>query len=732
MSTDAKQDVNAPASTLFSRRLGDMLVEYVSDGQRGPIGLSLVPASLSALRVEHRPHLRGRPEVDLSPNRERLPSPWQVEPLVQLKWRDDPYPGGFSNGHTLRNSFSTQTLAFKNQQVQDSEECVEIITTLEAPTRGEVIHHLRWFKGAEYLETWTEVTNSSARPQSLQLLSSFTLGSITPFDPGEAPGRLLLHRFRSQWSAEGRKDTLPIESLGLERSWAGYGTAVERFGQVGSMPVRRFFPFVALEDADAAAVWAASLSWGGSWQMEVSRKDDDITLSGGLADADFGHWTKTLGPGERFSSPKAFLTTVAGDLTDACQRLLRAQETGPLPLPKEEEDGAIAFNDWCQNWGKPSLDKIRATLEVLKGTPIRYFVIDAGWYKSNGLGAGTTHGDWEPDTEAFPTGLDGAANLIKEAGMLPGIWFEMETCGNNSRLFQREDLLLHRDGVPLTVDNRRFLDLTNPKALSHLRKRVLGTLTGNGFKYLKVDYNNTTGTGADGSDSLGETLRQQIDAAYAWFDEIREAGIIVENCSSGGHRLEHGFITRSHQFSFSDAHEALEIPLIAASIQQLCPAWKSQIWAVLHPENDTDRLRYSLAATFLGRMCLSGPIEKLSTSQWQQVREAMDFYPCCWPIIKNGFSRSFGPEQPSWRSLHGWQAVRRVHREGSSCLIVVHTFEQSGKDPIRVPLPAEAGWRLTGSYPGHAESRLSGTALALKPLPDFSAAVFVLQADTQR
>jgi alpha-galactosidase len=718
----------SPLAILASWKFGDIRVEYVMDGALGSPGLNLIPDSQKGDRVTPRSSLRGAIEIERNPNRDKFPRPRNVEPLVQLKWQDDAYPRGFSNGHTLRNSTSIEALKFSKQSTVEAGDTVEIVTLLEAPGCAEVEHHLKWKQGTDYLEIWTEVVNVSECPQTLQMLSSFTLGGITPFAPDDAPGRLHVHRFRSQWSAEARLETNPVEKLGLERSWAGYSCAVEKFGQVGSMPVRRFFPFVAVEDTVSETVWAASLTWGGSWQIELSREDDSLVVSGGLADEDFGRWCKTLQPGERFHTPGAMLTVVAGDLTEACQNLVQAQEPEEAGLPPEEKAGAIIFNDWCHCWGEPTLEKVTGSLERLSGTPVRYFVIDAGWFNYDRThGVLSAQGDWNVDLESFPTGLKGVADLIRSKGLLPGLWFEMETCGKRSETFHQSELLLHRDGHPLIVNGRAFLDLRKPKVREHLRRKVLDTLLLNGFHYLKVDYNDSIGVGADGSESLGESLREVVEQCYAIFDEIRAAGITIENCSSGGHRAVHGFISRSHQFSFSDAHETLEIPVIAAAMQQLTPAAKAQIWAVLHPEDDRQRLEYSLAATFLGRMCLSGPVECISAENWRIVETAMDFYADCWPVIRRGRSRSFGPTQLSLRRLKGWQACRRSEVGGNRHLIVVHTFEDAPKQPIEVPLPSGEAVKSVRSFPAGIEVECTSGKVSLSPLADFSAVVILME-----
>lgn len=43
-------------------------------------------------------------------------------------------------------------------------------------------------------------------------------------------------------------------------------------------------------------------------------------------------------------------------------------------------------------------------------------------------------------------------------------------------------------------------------------------------------------------------------------------------------------------------------------------------------EDSKERIYYSMAATFFGRMCLSGDIYDLNETQWQLVEEGIAFY----------------------------------------------------------------------------------------------------------
>ena len=171
------------------------------------------------------------------------------------------------------------------------------------------------------------------------------------------------------------------------------------------MPCRGFFPTAAVEDKDAGVIWAAQLYWGGSWQMEASRKDDHLCLSGGLADREFGHWLKTLAPGQSFLSPTARLTCAQASVEETCQRLTIAQEHSAEQQPASEQDLPIIFNEYCTTWGDPSQEKLLPIADRLRDTIVKYFVIDAGWYKQGDANWSTGQGDWTPSAKLFPDGL---------------------------------------------------------------------------------------------------------------------------------------------------------------------------------------------------------------------------------------------------------------------------------------------------------------------------------------
>ena len=219
----------------------------------------------------------------------------------------------------------------------------------------------------------------------------------------------------------------------------------------------------------------------------------------------------------------------------------------------------VLFNEYCTTWGCPSAENVRAILKAIGPFPIDTFVIDCGWYKPDDKGWCNAIGDWRESRALFPEGISAVSDAIKAAGKHPGIWFEFEVAGRDSDCFFDESKLVKRDGHVITGKNRRFLDLRLPKVQEYLKEQMLAFLQKNGFEYIKIDYNDSLGIGCDSPDGAapGEGGRQIAEESLVWLTKLREAvpGLVIENCSSGGSRIEPLRMSQVSMCSFSDAHE---------------------------------------------------------------------------------------------------------------------------------------------------------------------------------
>ncbi|MDR1639600.1 MAG: alpha-galactosidase [Clostridiales bacterium] len=659
------------------------------------------------------------------------PSHGFTSSLVDFKLAGDAYPGWFSQGRTMRCSESASRLKLVSLDETRSDTWVKAKAVL-SDGRVEATHEATLWDS--YAELKCFIKNISKEPITLEYLTSFSVGGLSPFRSGleDQTESLYLHRFRSTWAKEAMHERVPLESLQLEPSWQNASANATRFGSIGSMPVREWFPFLGLEDEKEGLIWAFQLASASSWQMELYRRHDWLSVSGGIADREFGHWMKTLMPGESFEAPIAYATVFNGNIDGACARLLKAQEKN-LKLVGQEPDLPIIFNEFCSTWGRPSRAFVDAASNVLSSEKVPYFVLDAGWYKGD-------VGDWEENFELHPYGLREVGELLRKKGFVPGIWFEFECATASCNSYPDiKDLLLTRDGNIIRSGSRAFLDFRKPETLKRVREKVLNLLRYAGFSYIKIDYNETIGIGCDGAESLGEGLRQHIQAVRSFFEELRNElpDLLIEVCASGGHRLEPSMLALSSMASCSDAHECVENPIIAMELQRLILPRMSQIWAVLRKDEPEQRTYYTLSSGFYGRLCLSGDILDLSKRQKEILDEAIDLYRKAVPVIRSGESRLISERGLSYRNPRGWQASVRVSED--KALVVSHTFANP-PETLFFTIPGEwglsahpddpqSGYAPKGSFHRKGisvETRLSGgeTLVAVKGAKAFDGLAF--------
>ncbi len=605
----------------------------------------------------------------------------------QIKLRGDDFNGHFTNGLSMANSQSVRRCK-KTFEENDK-------TVFAAEEYRITAYHIK--KDNTY-ECYTVFENTSNHDLTLDMLASFCIENIDAD---------IIHRATSFWSAEGKLLTQSLVDINMERSWSGHGTRVEKFGQIGSMPVRKWFPFIALENSKTKEFIGVQLYCASSWQIELFRNRDPLTLSGGLADFDYGHWCKTVKSGDSFTSPKA-VVAFGISLNDVCDRLVKAQNPR---ISNIDKDMPVIFNEYCTTWGNPTKENIEKIAKKISGSGIKYLVIDSGWYKKPEEDWWATIGDWNESKKLFPNGIKEICDLIKSYGLIPGIWFEFEKVAWLSDIYNKTEHLLKRDGVPVSVDGQRFLDMRDSWSIDYLTEKVIDFLRDNGFGYIKIDYNDSIGVGCDGAESLGEGLRQTVLGTQKFFKRISDElpDLVIEGCSSGGHRLEPSMMELVSQASFSDAHECLSIPLIAANVQRLIRPEQSQIWAVLREKDDIHRINYSLTAGFLGRLCLSGEIFDLKDEYWNNVIDAITFYGKIKDIIKNGKTTIIESSARDYNNPTGYQAVLREY--DNKALLIIHTFKNGANPPIDKYLN---GWNITEAFGSELDSDYRGKAFLLK------------------
>lgn len=340
-------------------------------------------------------------------------------------------------------------------------------------------------------------------------------------------------------------------------------------------------------------------------------------------------------------------------------------------------------------------------------------------------------GDWEISPVAFPSGMKAYTDKIRNMGMIPGIWFEFECAEATAKASAPEfdHLKLKKNGrviVGEVINGRHetFFDFRNPETIKRLDQKVIGLLRDKGFGYIKVDYNTSPGAVVDGGESGGENLRQHMEKVREFFIKMKKEipNLIIENCASGGCRLEPSMMDITAMSSASDTHEGYECAVVAANLHYLTPPRQNQIWCTLKPEYSKKRFSHIISQGFLGRLCWSGLITNLSNEQLEEMWNAERFYEKVSPIIKRGNSYIYRTDICSFNSPQGTQVVARYSEDEEQLLIVVHSFENAKE--ITIELKGE--YVLVESLYKSAHF-VKSTKLVIFPDSDFEGNVYLLK-----
>jgi alpha-galactosidase len=455
-----------------------------------------------------------------------------------------------------------------------------------------------------------------------------------------------------------------------------------------------------------AWAWQVEHSGGWHWQVgERTRGEPGTAAAPGtylalLGPADLEHhWHVTLAPGEAFTTVPAAVSVSGDGLDDALGRLTAYRRAIRRPHP-DHQWLPVIFNDYMNTVnGDPTTERLMPLIAAAAEAGAEYFCIDAGWYAELGEGWWDTVGAWRPSVSRFPGGLTVVLDRIRELGMVPGLWLEPEVIGVRSPLASRlpDGAFFTRYGRRVAEQGRYHLDLRHPAAVAHLDETVDYLVGELGIGYLKCDYNINPGPGTDtggrgaGGLGTGAALLGHNRAYLDWLDGVldRHPGLVIENCASGGMRTDYALLARMQLQSTSDQQDHLRYPPIAAAAPAAITPEQAAVWAYPQPGFTADEIAFTLASAMLGRVHLSGHLDRMSAAQRALVADAIGVY----KQIRTAIARSV----PFWPlGLPGWEdpwIALGVQGPGGCFMTVWHRGQEAdgGPDRVRLPVPALRG-----------------------------------------
>lgn len=495
-----------------------------------------------------------------------------------------------------------------------------------AGNRLEATLHYRLYTGIAALRAWCEVKNASDALLGLEYVSSFAYYGLD--DGALPPGEQLRIRLpHNAWERELNWKEYSLSALGYERMSPHSGKRIGA-SNTGSFSTKQYLPMASVENRERGSTLLFQIEHNGSWNWEISDRDSMLyLLLSGPSEAE-NHWYKELTPGETFTSVPCTVA-VGRDFDGALAEMTRCRR---CIAPKRGTDAAlpVIFNDYMNClWADPTEEKELPVIESAAAAGAEYYVMDAGWYADGSWWS--TVGEWEPCEKRFPHGMKYVFDRVRETGMVPGLWLEIEVMGIHCPLAAHlpDDFFLLRHGRRVAVNGRYLLDFRNPDVRGFAFGVIDRLVADYGVGYFKIDYNVDAGIGTDrDADSFGDGLLEQNRAYLAWLRCVREKypEIVFENCSSGGMRMDYASLAVSDLQSVTDQSDAhRNAPIAAAAATGVLPC-QAAIWAYPAESDGENETVWNMVNALLLRIHLSGAITKLSDECFARVAEAIRVY----------------------------------------------------------------------------------------------------------
>lgn len=584
-----------------------------------------------------------------------------------------------------------------------------LAVVLEDPLSGLVATlQLRSHVGIPAVRATVTLKNEGRDVSVIQVVSCLVVGRMGPARPA-APEDLDLFWVDNEWLSEGRSHQVALRSLLPDvtlKAHEGPPRGCFRLQSNGSWGSGEHLPIGGLCDRASGTAWVWQIENSGGWHWQVGeRADGAYLLLSGPTDREH-QWQLELAPGQSFTTVSAALVIERGSLETALASLTAYRRRIRKPH-LDLERLPIIYSDYMNTlMGDQTTDRLAPLIDAAANMGAEVFCIDAGW-QADSRGWWDEVGNWYPAKWRFPRGLGEVTERISKAGLVPGIFLEPEVVGVHTEAAGTlpSGAFFHRRGVRVAENGRYHLDLRSSAAIAFLDETVDRLVREFGIGYIKFDYNINVGAGTDLlGESPGAGLLGHNRAYLAWIDSVaqRHPDLIIENCASGGMRSDCSLSSRTQVQSTSDQQDLMRVPAIAAATPFATPPEQAGIWAYPQPGFSDDEIAFTVCGALLGRVVLSGHLDRMSESQRSLVREGLDVYKNIRRHLATG--SPFWPLGfPGW--VDPWLAVGTKVANG--CYLTVWRRDEPSACRLEVPSMAGLDVEVSLLYPSRSTATAS-------------------------
>lgn len=537
-------------------------------------------------------------------------------------------------------------------------------------TQVYVTNHMQFYDGISIVRCHNVVENKGDEMQTLEMISSFNYTGIEKEGLLPRDEKMSLKIPHNSWQREMNWRTYTLPELGaclvqpteIQRS----SSAIE-VTNTGNWSAKKYLPMGYLENTETGTNLFWQIEHNGSWHWEIADQNGHMYLCITGPNELQSHWSKKLyhndvfetvpvaigvsraGQAEAVSMPNQM--RVAAGTENGCRQTGFDAAMSELTkyrriIRRKNDDNEslkIIFNDYMNClWADPTTEKEIPLIDAAAEAGCEYFCIDAGWYAPGKWWDAV--GEWKESRERFPNGMKEVTDYIRSKGMIPGVWLEIEVMGIHSPVVEgyqdangnliappiaKKDWFFIRHDKKVYDRSRYQLDFRNPEVIEYVNGVMDRIISEYGVGYIKMDYNIEPGIGTElNADSVGDGMLGHERAYIAWLKPIfaKYPDLIIENCSSGGLRIDYAMLSQYSIQSTSDQEWYGRYATISANAPAGLTPEQAAIWSYPLREGDKEEVVFNMVNAMLLRIHQSGHLAELSTERKALVKEALDYY----------------------------------------------------------------------------------------------------------
>ena len=329
-------------------------------------------------------------------------------------------------------------------------------------------------------------------------------------------------------------------------------SSARTFSGADGKPTEKYLPYFNISGENGGYI--LGIGWTGQWNAAFALKDNKTQIT--IKQENFNAY---LLPGEEVRSPLVSVGFYDNSNPLKGFNLFRSWVMSCV-YPENVTKNHYTVMEIAGPLSTKTADEIIEILDTISDLAYEQtdaFWMDAGWYSYNdGWYDGV--GNWTVDTSRYDNGIIELSSYAKEKGLGHVLWYEPERVYRGTDFYKKG--IENEQWLIDIGDDNLMWNLADEDAFTYFCEYLLASMKENGVTIYRQDFNFPALDYWQAADEkyydgrVGICENHYVTNLYRYLDFLTDNidGLIIDNCASGGKRLDLEMTYRSIPFWRSD------------------------------------------------------------------------------------------------------------------------------------------------------------------------------------